>query len=115
MSKYTDIGMAAAKAGGLDAAAVRSLGYREVAGLCGATVEKNGDSPEDFFYECERRLVSQALEAEATAGEKAALETELAAVYGPDAARSMASAVDARAVRVAAAAIATPVVKESPK
>jgi hypothetical protein len=65
MSQYTEKGIDAAKTGNLDAAAVRSLDYREVAALCGVIIERNGDSPTDFFYEDQRAIIAATFDREA--------------------------------------------------
>jgi len=103
MSIYTDKIIEGAKAAGMDAAKAAGLTYAEVAAMAGVVIEKNGDSPADFFYQLERHQLAQVLAAAETAAlaETLRAETQKAIAATLDTAGSVTESVKVAAIKTA--------------
>ena len=79
MSPYKALALATAHERSYTAAEVQEKDYFGIAEMCGVTIEKNGNSPADFFYEPLRRFLVVTLEREEKA---AALQARKIALEG---------------------------------
>jgi len=83
-SDYNKIALAAARQQLLTAADVAAMGYADIAALAGVTIEKNGNSPADFFYVAVRRKVINVLEPEEAEAAEVAMKTAIEAKLTED-------------------------------
>jgi len=68
--KYKPLLLSHARKGLMAAAQVEAMDYASVAAACKVTIEENGDSPSDFFYQSVRIHVVNVLRQEQAAAER---------------------------------------------